>query len=242
MSAICARPAETLLDDTDKEQQSAPFDNGPTAVTSESSSSDPSVTPSWWRGHWSPLWVVGTLYLLLFIVYLGFAEFGHKPAAFILHSVLALNFCVACAANLFHTPSHGPPYRKIHIWTGWIAMWSGAAVVGTGFFMVFRQGYEVSISTTAQNTFIGTGLFQLVIQVGMIWAIRYAGNVWYHMMLACFLFYGAALMPAVNRMPQIFHFPDSDAFTFAILPLGTILIYFAIAYYSRKMEPREVGT
>ena len=55
-------------------------------------------------------------------------------------------------------------------------------------------------------------------------------------------FYGAALMPDVNQLPQILHFADSDAFTFAIMPLGAILIYFVIGNYSKKMKPNDVSS
>jgi hypothetical protein len=39
------------------------------------------------------------------------------------------------------------------------------------------------------------------------------------------------------RAAQIFHFPDSDAFTFAILPMGCIFVYTAIYLYSKDKKP-----
>ena len=93
----------------------------------------------------------------------------------------------------------------------------------------------------AQNVFVVTGIFQLGVQVAMIYAIRYTKSVWYHMVLACILFYAAALMPALNRLPQILHFEDSDAFTFAIMPLGILFVYFAIRSYAKQMYGNDNG-
>lgn len=196
----------------------------------------------WWKGNWSPLWVMGTTYLLLFVAYLGIAEFGHKSAAFILHTLFALTFVLACAANLFHTPSHGEVWRELHRWVGWTAIWSGVAVVLTGYYMVFRRGYATALSTAAENVFVVTGTFQIVVQVAMLYAIRVMKSPWYHMVCASVLFYGPALMPAANRLPQILHFQDSDAFTFAIMPIGPVLIYFSILYFSKKMDMNETVT
>lgn len=163
-----------------------------------------------------------------------FGQFRAQGWAFILHTLFALTFCVACAANLFHTPSHGQSYRIQHRWLGWTAMWSGTAVVGSGYYMVLNQ--ESQLSDTASTLFMSTGAFQVALQVGMVVAIRYYKAVWYHMMMACILFYAAALMPAVNRAPNIFHFPDSDTFTIAIMPLALVLTFFAIRYYSIQMD------
>ena len=114
-------------------------------------------------------------------------------------------------------------------------MWSGLAVVSSGYYMVFRSGYPTTLSTAAQNVFVGTGALQLVSQVALVVAIRVSKSVWYHMVCASILFYAAALMPAINRAPQIFHFPDSDAFTWAIMPLGFIFVYFSISHHAKQM-------
>ena len=81
-----------------------------------------------------------------------------------------------------------------------------------------------------------TGAVQIVLQIILVLAIRYYQSVWYHMVCANVLFYAAALMPAVNRAPNIFHFPDSDTFTITIMPLSVIIIYFSIRYYARQMD------
>lgn len=216
------------------ETPNATAEKGPHAAVEEEYTTP---TPRlWWQGNWSPLWAMGTTYLLLFIVYLGMAEFGHKPAAFIVHTLLALSFVVACAANLFHTPSHAGCWRTVHRWIGWTAMFSGLAVVLTGYYMVFRRGYSTGISTTAETVFVVTGAFQLVVQGAMVYAMRLHQSTWYHMVCASILFYGAALMPALNRLPQILHLADSDAFTFAIMPLGAVFVCFSIYYHAKKMH------
>jgi hypothetical protein len=189
---------------------------------------------AWWMGHATPLWAVGTGYLILFIAYLGLAEFGHASAAFILHTLFALTFVLSCAANLFHTPSHGETYRAVHRWMGWKAVWSGFAVVLSGYGIVLSG--KSRLSTTAQNIFLGTGAMQIVVQVALVYFIRYAKSVWYHMVSACVLFYATALMPAINRAPNIFHFQDSDTFTIVIMPFGAVFTYFAIRYYARQMK------
>jgi len=188
----------------------------------------------WWNGNWNPVWVVGTAYTLLSVCYMGLAQFGHHhTAGFVIHTLVALSFVVTCALNLFHTPSHGPTYRVVHRWTGWIATFSGFFVVLSGYVIVLTG--RSSLSSTANALFLGTGAMQIVVQVLLVVAMRFYQSAWYHMVCACVLFYGCTLMPAVNRAPQIFGFPDSDAFTFAIIPLGFLFIFFAIFFHSRPM-------
>lgn len=205
----------------------------------------------WWNGNWgNPIWVLGTVYLLVFVCYMGLAQFGNnKTAGFILHALLALAFVLSCAWNLFHTPSHGPSFARIHRWMGWSAVISGFFVVLTGYVIVLLG--NSTLSQTANIVFMSTGAFQVVVQILLVVCIKYldkakstgagAGGrgssaVWYHMVCGSVLFYACALMPAINRAPQIFGFPDSDTFTFAILPLGFILIFISVCYYSRQMK------
>jgi hypothetical protein len=117
---------------------------------------------------------------------------------------------------------------------GWTAVWSGFAVVLSGYWIVLSG--KSRLSTTAQNIFLGTGAMQIAVQVALVYFIRYAKSVWYHMVSACVLFYATALMPAVNRAPSIFLFQDSDTFTIVIMPFGAVFVYFAIGYYARRMK------
>lgn len=193
--------------------------------------------------NWTPMWIIGTVYMFVFVAYMGFAHFGNATATFVIHTIEALAFIVACAWNLWHTPSHGDLYRAIHRWMGWIAMISGTVIVVTGYILVLKG--ETSLSETAQIMFMSTGAFQLVVQAVLIYTIRYGNKhswlsaTYAHMVSANVLFYCCAFLPAANRMPQIFGFEDTDLWTFIAMSIGFLLTFLSIGYYSHKLKVKE---
>ena len=187
------------------------------------------------QGNWTPMWVVCTLYMLFFVIYLGFREFGDASVAFVLHTLVAWTFILACAWNLFHTPSHGGWYRQVHRWTGWTAVASGTFVVASGYWIVLKD--ESSLSTMAQNLFLGTGALQVLMQVFMVYFIR-RQRVFLHIVSANVLFYTCAFLPALNRLPNIVGFEDFEWWPVIIAPVGVALAALSIYSYA-KTAPKE---
>jgi len=187
----------------------------------------------WYCGNMTPWWFLSTLYMLLFVVYMGFRAFGHASAAFVIHTLVAFAFIVACAWNLLHTPSQGKMYKESHIWIGRIAMMSGTFVVVTGYVLVLTG--NSSLSHAAEITFMATGAMQILFQGCLVFAIRVKKSTYYHMLSACVLFYVCALLPALNRLPQIFGFADPEWFPAVIVPIGVALSSISIGYYAQKM-------
>ncbi|KAL3943667.1 MAG: hypothetical protein SGBAC_002287 [Bacillariaceae sp.] len=132
----------------------------------------------WYGGNITPWWFLCTIYMLVFVVYMGFRSFGYASVAFIIHTIIAFIFITSCAWNLLHTPSQGKSYRHIHIIMGRIAMMCGFFVVVTGYVLVLTG--DSSLSNAAEITFMATGGMQILLQGCLIFAIRVPKST-YHM-------------------------------------------------------------
>jgi hypothetical protein len=204
----------------------------PTAM--DSNDSETAESTPWYWGNMTPWWFLVTIYCLVFVFYMGFRAFGAETAAaFIIHTLLALYFVVACAWNLLHTPSQGALYRKIHQGAGRVAVLSGTFVVVTGYVLILTG--QTQLSVTAQRVFMAVGAFQIIVQAALVFFVRRQG-IHNHMVAANILFYSCAFLPALNRAPQIFGFPDGDIWTIIAIPIGFVLTFISIYYYARKME------
>jgi hypothetical protein len=109
--------------------------------------SSPTYRDRWiWDGNWTFYWSAGTIISLWFCLGLGFPYLinfphtGKNPIAFI-HVIFSMVITAICVWNIFHTPSHGPTYKLLHIWLGRIALFISAIAVFFGFLSVWYLLY-----------------------------------------------------------------------------------------------------
>lgn len=95
----------------------------------------------WWKGTTDIYLATGSLIIIWFVAQRVPWRF-HLPidALTATHVVTASLFALFCAAQVFHTPSHGPMYRKIHIWLGRATMIIGVVSIISGMLMLLRGG------------------------------------------------------------------------------------------------------
>ena len=77
---------------------------------SDNSDSDVKETIPWYGGNLTPWWFLCTVYMVLFVIYLGFRAFGDASVTFAIHTTIAFVFIICCTWNLIHTPSQGKRY------------------------------------------------------------------------------------------------------------------------------------
>ena len=158
--------------------------------------------------------------MIHFIISLSFFHFSEKSFGFILHTFMGLLFILAsCQDALFHTPSHGRIYLKWHIIIGRVALLTGTCIVISFYLLILTD--QSPLSRVAQITFMITRAFMM--QFFLLFFIKREN----HLISACILFYCCALLPAVNRMPQVFGFQGHAWIFFCFLAIG---------YYRRKMK------
>lgn len=114
------------------------------------------------RGNFTLVWAASTIYGLIFLARLGFPRVIVDTPTMQVHIPFATLFFVCCAWNLFHTPSHGPVYRRVHKVLGWTAMVCGFFSVLTGY-IYFLQGSS-TLSLSMQVLMMTIGFIQLALQ------------------------------------------------------------------------------
>lgn len=195
---------------------------------------------SLWSGNLTPWWAIASAYSIFFVCYLGLTWLAAgAPVSIAVHIVFSLAFVVCCSWNLFHTPSHGPAYRRAHLVAGWCAMVSGTVVVVTGYIIILRE--ESRISEAAQYAFMATGALQIALQVLGVLALRRWSSVRMHIVMMSLVFYNSVLLPAVNRLPQICGFSGMPGFngfawTGAVGVIGIFFSFLSIWWHGRVMR------
>lgn len=115
------------------------------------------------RGNFTIVWLCSTLYGLAFIGRLGYTRLSTDHPTMRVHIPFATIFFVSCAWNIFHTPGHGPGYRRMHKIVGWTAMLSGLLSVATGYAYML-QGYT-DLRLSSQVLMMTVGFMQISLQV-----------------------------------------------------------------------------
>ena len=84
---------------------------------------------AWWDGNVNVYWVLGTLLAVWFLCVEGpmriHADVDTVDVSFVMHLVGAYVTFLICIANMFHTPSHGPTYRTVHVTLGQVLLCAG---------------------------------------------------------------------------------------------------------------------
>ena len=188
------------------------------------------------NGNGNIWWILGSLISVWFTCGRGFpflATFprNDKYPAVAAHVLLASIISWLCIWNLFHTPSHGPTYKWLHVIAGRIAVVVGAISAILGFITVWYLEYE------------GASGFAIGISIGGVLQLWASGMGWYHIRkyleykkqldtdddlsmelsevriidiqnkmkkhinahirFMTFFFFGGCLIPAVMRLPQM---------------------------------------
>ena len=94
-----------------------------------------------WSGNTNVWMAAGSLYIIWFVLQRGTWRFT-LPISTLggTHVICASLFAIICCMNVFHTPSHGPAYRHVHIWLGRAAMLIGVVSVVTGMIVLYSNG------------------------------------------------------------------------------------------------------
>jgi len=148
------------------------------------------------KGNFTPWWFLGTIFVLYFLISLGMPRIATDGAVMATHIPFAFLFVVACAWNLFHTPSHGPLYRRLHKIVGWSALIIGFCSVVTGYMYILGGGSQADLGT--KILMMAIGLMQLVLQLLGLWYVR--GYKWIHMhsSMMTYMFYMSGVLIAIS--------------------------------------------
>lgn len=99
------------------------------------------------NGNFNIWWLMGAALSLWFTVGKGlpllaiFNSTGKPWSAFV-HILAASIISWICLWNLFHTPSHGPIYKLLHVWLGRISLIVGTISVVLGYAVVWYFEYS----------------------------------------------------------------------------------------------------
>ena len=166
-----------------------------------------------YRGNFNIYWFFGSCLSLYFTVGRGLPllllpslrrELNVGPW-FTIHLFTASLVSWICIWNLFHTPSHGPLYRKIHRIVGWIGIITGLVSSITGFVTAWYERYVGVTSFIIFGITIG-GTVQLICPFFGLYYIK-RGNIKMHMMCMNAVFFGGCLIPAMLRLPYFSKLP-----------------------------------
>lgn len=122
------------------------------------------------RGNLTPFWLFSSIYVIYFLATLGFPHVGNDGAVMDTHIPMAFLFVVCCVWNLYHTPSHGDLYRRLHKIVGWAAMIVGFCSVSTGYAYILGGGSHAGLGT--KILMMAIGLIQLVLQCLGVWYVK----------------------------------------------------------------------
>ncbi|ETW09879.1 hypothetical protein H310_00325 [Aphanomyces invadans] len=172
---------------------------------------DPESTPcrAWYDGNFTIWWLIGALLGLWFTLYKGLGiVVGLLPPSngipvgpvFAMHLVTSILFMCICIFNVFHTPSHGRVYRKVHRLLGCMAMISGVISFITGAVAVWWERYTEDLGFSIGIT-VG-GVLQMGCQ-GYGWYKIRQGNVGAHKTVMLATFYYSCLIPLWLRIVGI---------------------------------------
>jgi hypothetical protein len=179
----------------------------------------------WWKGNFNVWLLLSSFLLIWFTIGKGLPILDNKmenhnlknrqiPLGpwFGIHIISVAFVSMICIWNLYHSPNHGPIYRTVHIWLGRVAMVFGYAGVISGFITTFYERYEGTFDASRIGLIVA-GIAQLVTQVighlkirPSLLGLKWKKDVQAHAGWMHGLFYGACLIPALIRIPQMFGF------------------------------------
>ncbi|OQR97974.1 hypothetical protein ACHHYP_09370 [Achlya hypogyna] len=194
------------------------------------------------NGNFSVWWLIGAVLSLWFTAYKGLAVlFGSattesgKPVGpvFAIHLVTCCLISWICIWNLFHTPSHGPIYRTMHVVLGRSAMISGVLSAGAGFYAAWWERYDTSNLGFTIGVSVG-GCLQLVAQTAGWYFIRQR-NVLKHQKAMYSVFFYGCLIPMWLRFPNlVFGLPIPDWWSIVAIACSVALCRLAFAAHTNK--------
>jgi hypothetical protein len=184
-------------------EHALPVENEDNAVAVTSAKTTPL-----WKGHLNIWFFLITVLLLWFFFARGFPLYGQihtiRPPmgfSFGLHLTTCIIVSFACIWNIFHQPSDGPLYRKIHVWLGRVGLIAGFISVFFGYLTVWWERYNPN--TTGFNIGISIGgALQVIFQVVGYLAIK-KWNVARHSSAMQVVFFGGCCIPAMMRVPEL---------------------------------------
>ena len=177
-----------------------------------------------WKGNFNIWWLLGAVLGIwfcnpaVFIVLVGAGPF------FFLHLIPSVLANYICVWNIFHSPSHGPTYRFIHVWLGRIALVFVVFSTTFGIVTAYCKFGQLGIATVSEDVNIDTlviderfdpedpfkdvgntvgGAAGLSAAIGAYIAIRVFRNIKAHIIFVHTVFFLACLIPASQRLPEL---------------------------------------
>jgi hypothetical protein len=195
-----------------------------------------------WQGNFNIWWLTGAIISLWFLFGHGLVLFG-KPETnvgpwFAVHLITSTLISFICLWNLFHSPSHGPTYRKIHVILGRISLFIGIISFITGCITAYHERYSGKLNAFIIAVTAG-GTMQAISQiVGYIYIRKYRqtgkkSDLEEHIGWMHGVYYGGCLTPAFLRIPEMVGTEWKPWSYFAwIIPL--VMLVFAIRAFRKK--------
>ncbi|KAF0691196.1 Aste57867_17529 [Aphanomyces stellatus] len=186
----------------------SPQDDSDSDFTREAKPSE--IPRCFYDGNFTIWWAIGTVLVLWFTVYKGMGVvFGLLPPprdvsvgpAFAIHLVTACLFTWICIFNVFHSPSHGEYYRKVHIILGRLAMVAGLLSFMCGVVAAWHERYSGNLYFAVGNT--AGGCLQVFGQLMGWYQIRRKDVRGYQFSMLLTFYYGC-LIPMWSGIPAFF--------------------------------------
>ncbi|KAJ3082037.1 hypothetical protein HK102_001957 [Quaeritorhiza haematococci] len=188
----------------------------------------PTASRPIWRGNFTFYLLIGAIFSLWFVFGKGIPYFWTQYLTVTsgIHLVAAMASTLGCLWNLFHTPSHGPSYRKAHIWVGRIVLLSNIILFVPGCIVAFRDAASYTPLGISIGITVG-GVMQLFSQTVGYYYIRKKPrteeNVKTHKFSMIMVYFAGCLIPAFMRIPNMVGWNNAPGWWLAIaitVPMG----------------------
>ncbi|KAI8915748.1 hypothetical protein EDD86DRAFT_196735 [Gorgonomyces haynaldii] len=182
------------------------------------------------NGNFSPPWLLASSITVWFTAFRGLKLLlTTKVTPFYgVHLLCAAAVSYICIWNLYHTPSHGKTYRKLHKVLGQMSIGLCAVSFLTGFITGWYENYH-GINGFLIGITAG-GLGQLY-AISMMWKAAKSGNIEAHKRTAHAVFYQGCFIPALMRLPSVFGYDFPWIWNLLSFPMALLIERWALSYY-----------